>query len=40
MRRSFPVGVSPCRRIYFKGPPQHKDPAKFITQVALPLEEE
>lgn len=28
------------RRIYLEGPPQHKDPAKFITQVALPLEEE
>ena len=36
-------GLTPTgklRRIYFKGPPQHKDPAKFITQVALPLEEE
>ena len=28
------------RRIYLEGPPQHKDPARFITQVALPLEEE
>ena len=28
------------RRIYLEGPPQHKDPAKFVTQVALPLEEE
>ena len=28
------------RRIYLEGPPQHKDPAKFITQVALPIEEE
>ena len=27
------------RRIYLEGPPQHKDPAKFVTQVALPLEE-
>lgn len=24
-----------CRHIYLEGPPQHKDPAKFITQVAL-----
>ncbi|MFR0798550.1 MAG: hypothetical protein ACLSHJ_07230 [Oscillospiraceae bacterium] len=23
-----------------RGPPQHKAPAKFVTQVALPLEEE
>jgi len=28
------------RRIYLEGPPQHKDPAKFITQVALPIEGE
>ena len=28
------------RRIYLEGPPQHKDPARFVTQVALPLEEE
>ena len=28
------------RRIYMEGPPQHKDPAKFVTQVALPIEEE
>lgn len=28
------------RRIYLEGPPQHKDPAKFVTQVALPIEEE
>ena len=36
-------GLTPAgtlRRIYLEGPPQHKDPAKFITQVALPLEEE
>ena len=36
-------GLTPTgklRRIYLEGPPQHKDPAKFITQVALPLEEE
>lgn len=24
-----------CRHIYLEGPPQHRDPAKFITQVAL-----
>lgn len=24
-----------CRHIYLEGPPQHKDPKKFITQVAL-----
>lgn len=24
-----------CRHIYLEGPPQHKDPAKFITQVAV-----
>lgn len=36
-------GLTPTgklRRIYLEGPPQHKDPAKFVTQVALPLEEE
>lgn len=27
------------RNTYLEGPPQHKDPAKFITQVALPLKE-
>ena len=35
-------GLTPAgsvRRIYLEGPPQHKDPAKFITQVALPLRE-
>jgi DNA-binding transcriptional MerR regulator len=26
-----------CRHIYLEGPPQHKDPQKYITQVALPL---
>ena len=34
-------GLTPTgavRRIYLEGPPQHKDPAKFITQVVLPLE--
>ena len=25
------------RNTYLEGPPQHKDPHKFITQVALPL---
>lgn len=24
-----------CRHIYLEGPPQHKEPSKFITQVAL-----
>ena len=36
-------GITPkgtLRRIYLEGPPQHKAPAKFVTQVALPLEEE
>ena len=36
-------GLTPTgklRRIYLEGPPQHKAPAKFVTQVALPLEEE
>lgn len=31
---------SPCgtlRHIYLEGPPQHKDPSKFITQVVLPI---
>lgn len=27
------------RHIYLEGPPQHKDPAKFITQVVLPVED-
>lgn len=27
-----------CRHIYLEGPPQHKDPAKFITQIALPIQ--
>lgn len=26
-----------CRHIYLEGPPQHKDPSKFITQVILPI---
>lgn len=26
-----------CRRIFLEGPPQHKDPAKFITQIMMPL---
>lgn len=33
-------GMTPAgtmRHTYLEGPPQHKDPAKFITQVALPL---
>ena len=33
-------GLTPAgtiRRIYLEGPPQHKDPAKFITQVLLPV---
>ena len=33
-----PTGI--LSRIYLEGPPQHKDPARFVTQVALPLEEE
>lgn len=33
-----PTGT--LRRIYLEGPPQHRDPAKFITQVALPVAEE
>ena len=35
-------GLTPAgtiRRIYLEGPPQYKDPAKFITQVVLPLRE-
>lgn len=28
-----------CRHIYLEGPPQHKDPEKFITQIILPIEE-
>ena len=24
-----------CRHIYLEGPPQHKEPEKFITQVAV-----
>lgn len=27
-----------CRHIYLEGPPQHNDPAKFITQVAILVE--
>ena len=27
------------RHIYLEGPPQHKDPSKFITQVVLPVED-
>ena len=33
-------GLTPggtVRRIYLEGPPQHSDPARFITQVVLPL---
>ena len=36
-------GLTPTgklRRIYLEAPPQHKAPAKFVTQVAQPLEEE
>lgn len=29
-----------CRHTYLQGPPQHKDPSKFITQVALLIDEE
>lgn len=29
-----------CRHIYLEGPPQHKDPSNFITQVALLIEEQ
>lgn len=28
-----------CRHIYIEGPPQHKDPSKFITQIILPIED-
>ena len=28
-----------CRHVYIEGPPQHKDPSKFITQVILPIKE-
>lgn len=28
-----------CRHIYIEGPPQHKDPSKFITQIILPIDE-
>lgn len=28
------------RNVFFEGPPQHKDPSKFITQVVLPLKED
>ena len=31
-----PKGI--CRHIYLEGPPQHKDPEKFITQVAVMIE--
>lgn len=33
-------GFIPCgilRHVYLEGPPQHKDPCKFITQVLLPI---
>lgn len=30
-----PLGV--CRHIFLEGPPQHKDPGKFITQVVVPI---
>lgn len=32
-----PLGT--VRHTYLEGPPQHKDPSKFITQVALPVAE-
>lgn len=35
-------GLTPrgtLRHTYLEGPPQHKDPGKFVTQVALPLAE-
>ena len=32
-----PLGT--LRHTYLEGPPQHKDPSKFITQVALPVAE-
>lgn len=28
-----------CRHVYVEGPPQHKDPSKFITQIILPISE-
>lgn len=28
-----------CRHIYVEGPPQHKDPSKFITQIILAVDE-
>ena len=28
-----------CRHVYLEGPPQHKDPNKFITRVLLPIAE-
>ena len=31
----MPQGI--LRHTYLEGPPQHKDPAKFITQVILPI---
>ena len=36
-RRLTPRGT--LRRIYLEGPPQHKEARKFITQVALPIED-
>ena len=30
-----PQGI--LRHTYLEGPPQHKDPAKFITHVILPI---
>ena len=36
-------GLTPAgtlRRIYLEGPPLHKDPSRFITQVVLPLRDE
>ena len=29
--------LGPLRPTYLAGPPQHKDPSKFITQVILPI---
>lgn len=28
-----------CRHVYVEGPPQHKNPSKFITRILLPIEE-
>lgn len=28
-----------CRHIYLEGPPQHKEPSQFITQILLPIDE-